>query len=69
VGEPVETEPVGEPVETEPVESGGAVAYREEEMVGSGIVLIGYGTPGGCGAAQRTRAPRTAVSPAQPTIP
>jgi 2-oxoisovalerate dehydrogenase E2 component (dihydrolipoyl transacylase) len=40
--------PVVEPAET----------YREEEKAGSGNVLIGYGTPGGSGAARRTRAPR-----------
>ena len=36
-------------------------AYRQEERAGSGNVLIGYGTPGGTGAARRTRRPRTAV--------
>jgi 2-oxoisovalerate dehydrogenase E2 component (dihydrolipoyl transacylase) len=56
-------------------------AYREEERAGaaqpasgseggSGNVLIGYGTPGGTGAARRTRRPRTAplgVAPAAVT--
>ncbi|RAX47244.1 2-oxo acid dehydrogenase subunit E2 [Arthrobacter sp. AQ5-06] len=59
--------PVVEPVETEasvvePAETGAADTYREEEKAGSGNVLIGYGTPGGSGAARRTRAPRTVVS-------
>ncbi|MDI3196315.1 dihydrolipoamide acetyltransferase family protein, partial [Pseudarthrobacter sp. AL07] len=59
--------PVIEPVETEasvvePAETGAADTYREEEKAGSGNVLIGYGTPGGGGAARRTRAPRTVVS-------
>lgn len=36
-------------------------AYRQEERAGSGNVLIGYGTPGGTGAARRTRRPRTAA--------
>ncbi|MCO4265283.1 2-oxo acid dehydrogenase subunit E2 [Pseudarthrobacter sp. MDT3-26] len=55
--------PVIEPVDTEasavePAETGAAATYREEEKAGSGNVLIGYGTPGGSGAARRTRAPR-----------
>ncbi|MHA7289644.1 dihydrolipoamide acetyltransferase family protein [Arthrobacter sp. MDT3-24] len=66
VGKPlISVLPVGsvvEPVETKPAETGAADAYREEEKAGSGNVLIGYGTPGGGGAARRTRAPRTVVS-------
>ncbi|MCO4254760.1 dihydrolipoamide acetyltransferase family protein [Pseudarthrobacter cellobiosi] len=54
----VEPGSVVEPVETEPAETGAAATYREEEKAGSGNVLIGYGTPGGGGAARRTRAPR-----------
>ncbi|ALV42397.1 branched-chain alpha-keto acid dehydrogenase subunit E2 [Pseudarthrobacter sulfonivorans] len=45
-----------------------AEAYREEEKAGSGNVLIGYGTPGGSGAARRTRAPRTVVAPVASVI-
>ncbi|MCO4253162.1 dihydrolipoamide acetyltransferase family protein [Pseudarthrobacter raffinosi] len=62
VGKPlISVLPVGsvvEPVETKSAETGAAEAYREEEKAGSGNVLIGYGTPGGSGAARRTRAPR-----------
>ncbi|MCO4276546.1 2-oxo acid dehydrogenase subunit E2 [Pseudarthrobacter sp. HLT3-5] len=54
--------PVVETVETKPAETGAADTYREEEKAGSGNVLIGYGTPGGSGAARRTRAPRAVVS-------
>ncbi|KRE74485.1 dihydrolipoamide acetyltransferase family protein [Arthrobacter sp. Soil762] len=67
VGKPlISVLPVGsvvEPVETKPAETVAAEAYREEEKAGSGNVLIGYGTPGGGGAARRTRAPRSVVSP------
>ncbi|MHA7299621.1 dihydrolipoamide acetyltransferase family protein [Pseudarthrobacter sp. MDT1-22] len=63
VVEPVE---VAEPVETKPAETGAADTYREEEKAGSGNVLIGYGTPGGSGAARRTRAPRTVASVIEP---
>ncbi|MGY4543918.1 2-oxoisovalerate dehydrogenase E2 component (dihydrolipoyl transacylase) [Arthrobacter sp. UYNi723] len=66
VGKPlISVLPVGsvvEPAETKPAETGAADTYREEEKAGSGNVLIGYGTPGGSGAARRTRAPRTVVS-------
>ncbi|WP_426938790.1 dihydrolipoamide acetyltransferase family protein [Pseudarthrobacter sp. S3] len=55
----VEPASVVEPAETKPAETGAADTYREEEKAGSGNVLIGYGTPGGSGAARRTRAPRT----------
>ncbi|RKR20765.1 dihydrolipoamide acetyltransferase family protein [Arthrobacter oryzae] len=41
-----------------------AEVYREEEKAGSGNVLIGYGTPGGHGVAQRTRAPKRATGAA-----
>jgi 2-oxoisovalerate dehydrogenase E2 component (dihydrolipoyl transacylase) len=57
--------PVGAPV-VEPVESSPAEVYREEEKAGSGNVLIGYGTPGGDGAAHRTRAPRQVVPVVEP---
>lgn len=64
--------PVGSPVETpvipevQPVESSPAEVYREEEKAGSGNVLIGYGTPGGDGAAHRTRARRQVVPVVEP---
>lgn len=53
--------PAIEPVETSPAE-----VYREEEKAGSGNVLIGYGTPGGDGAAHRTRARRQVVPAGSP---
>ncbi|BAS10572.1 dihydrolipoyllysine-residue acetyltransferase component of pyruvate dehydrogenase complex [Arthrobacter sp. Hiyo4] len=66
VGSVVEPAPVVEPVEAKPAETGAAEAYREEEKAGSGNVLIGYGTPGGSGAARRTRAPRAVASVIEP---
>jgi 2-oxoisovalerate dehydrogenase E2 component (dihydrolipoyl transacylase) len=60
-----ESGPVETPV-VEPVETAAADPYREEEKAGSGNVLIGYGTPGGQGAARRSR-PRkfSGVKPAE----
>jgi 2-oxoisovalerate dehydrogenase E2 component (dihydrolipoyl transacylase) len=59
VGKPlISVTSVVEPVETTPAEATPAETYREEEMAGSGNVLIGYGTPGGQGDARRTRAPK-----------
>ncbi|MDZ4089810.1 MAG: dihydrolipoamide acetyltransferase family protein [Arthrobacter sp.] len=43
---------LAEPAETAEI---AAEVYREEEKAGSGNVLIGYGTPGGHGAARRSR--------------
>lgn len=74
-GQPGETIDVGKPlISVTPV---GAVAesteipevaqtYREEEKAGSGNVLIGYGTPGGHGVAQRTRPRKSSVSVVEP---
>lgn len=74
-GKPGETIDVGKPlISVTPV---GAVAespeipevaqtYREEEKAGSGNVLIGYGTPGGHGVAQRTRPRKSSVSVVEP---
>jgi 2-oxoisovalerate dehydrogenase E2 component (dihydrolipoyl transacylase) len=59
VGKPlISVAPVGAPA-IEPV-AAAAETYREEEKAGSGNVLIGYGTPGGSGAARRTRARKQA---------
>ncbi|WP_285240470.1 dihydrolipoamide acetyltransferase family protein [Pseudarthrobacter sp. MEB009] len=68
-GEPGQTLDVGKPLIS--VSPGGAASlkpaeaeantYREEEMAGSGNVLIGYGTPGGQGVARRTRVWRPAA--------
>lgn len=66
VGSPVETPVASVTPEVEPVESSPAEVYREEEKAGSGNVLIGYGTPGGDGAAHRTRARRQVVPVVEP---
>ncbi|HEY8699623.1 MAG TPA: dihydrolipoamide acetyltransferase family protein [Arthrobacter sp.] len=53
--EPSEAMPPESPAPAS-AEAAAAETYREEEKAGSGNVLIGYGTPGGSGAAHRTRA-------------
>jgi 2-oxoisovalerate dehydrogenase E2 component (dihydrolipoyl transacylase) len=65
VAEPDETGPVETPA-AEPAEASAADSYREEEKAGSGNVLIGYGTPGGQGAARRSRRRKfSVVEPAE----
>lgn len=64
-----ETRDVGTPLITIAVDvSSGAETYREEEQVGSGNVLIGYGTPAAGGGrrrrSRRTTAPASTVTPA-----